>query len=484
MTLLPILWIAVYNVPCADDFNYGLMTHHTWMKTHNLFHVFKMSLREVKNFYLHWQGTWFAIWLMSLQPAVFSESLYPLGTVMQLISLLGGLYFLLKTLIVDIAHEARSKCVIIWAIISTICIQFLPSASQGLFWYNGAVFYTFFYGIFLLGEGLALRYAYFPNSKNRIGDLAVICILMLLLGGGNYALCLLTSELWVLIELCLVWKHNNRWKELLLPAVFFFTSFAISIVSPGNAVRQAAFEERPSVIESIQISFSKTFICTTEWLTLPVLLLLLLLLPVLWSIVSESERCWPFRNPGLVTGISFCLLSSMNTPSIYATGELGPGRYQNIVFYFLILLLVFNMFYWMGWFHRKIKALEQGNVLLDFLSTHEGYRLALIVLVIASVWISVETLPNGKRVTTCSAWDSLRSGQAWEYRETFDRRMKILQDDKITDAVLPSYIHMPYVLYFDDITSEPGDWRNKSMAEYYDKNSVIREEELFYWDFS
>ena len=147
MTLLPILWIAVYNVPCADDFNYGLMTHHTWMKTHNLFHVFKMSLREVKNFYLHWQGTWFAIWLMSLQPAVFSESLYPLGTVMQLISLLGGLYFLLKTLIVDIAHEARSKCVIIWAIISTICIQFLPSASQGLFWYNGSVLYTFFYGI-------------------------------------------------------------------------------------------------------------------------------------------------------------------------------------------------------------------------------------------------------------------------------------------------------------------------------------------------
>ena len=226
----------------------------------------------------------------------------------------------------------------------------MPLAVQSLFWYNGSVFYTFFFGLFLLCCGLTIRYIYLEEGKKRIGALALLCILMLLLSGGNYAVCLLTGELWVLWELGLIVQKNRRWKELLLPAGVFYVGFAVSAVAPGNAVRQSAYPNHPGVIKAIGMSLSETFKFSVEQLTMPVLLLLLLSLPVLWS-MTENKK-WSFRWPGLVTAMSFCLLSSMNTPHIYSIGVMGPGRYKDIVFFGLILFMMLNLFYWMGWLRR------------------------------------------------------------------------------------------------------------------------------------
>lgn len=466
MSLVPILWIAKYNVPCADDYSYGLLTRHAWTETHSLLQVLKASFRQVKNTYVGWQGTWSAVWLMSLQPAVISERLYPLSTVMMLASLLGGLYCFLRVLVVRVVGESRSKCLVLWAATGTACLQFMPSASQGLYWFNGSVFYTFFFGIFLLCCGLAVRYVTLSEGAKRWGTLAVLSVSMLFLSGGNYAICLLTSELWVLYELALICKKNKRWMELLLPAVLFFAGFAVNAAAPGNAVRQSRFLDHPGVLEAIRLSLSRTYIYSSTWLTAPVLLLLLLLFPVLWSMTEN--KTWSFRCPGLVTGLSFCLLSSMNTPALYAMGFMGDGRYIDIVYYALILLAVFNIYYWMGWFRRKIQAPEQRT---------KGMEITCAAVLSALILVSVEILPSVRPVTSLSAWDSLRSGEAWEYYETFQQRQKILQNEDEKDVLLPAFPTKPYVLFFDDITPNADDWRNSSMAQFYQKNSVIRENE-------
>ena len=95
----------------------------------------------------------------------------------------------------------------------------------------------------------------------------------------------------------------------------------------------------------------------------------------------------------------------------------------------------------------------------------------------ALILVSVEILPSVRPVTSLSAWDSLRSGEAWEYYETFQQRQKILQNEDEKDVLLPAFPTKPYVLFFDDITPNADDWRNSSMAQVYQKNSVIRENE-------
>lgn len=51
--------------------------------------------------------------------------------------------------------------------------------------------------------------------------------------------------------------------------------------------------------------------------------------------------------------------------------------------------------------------------------------------------------------------------------------MDLLYDDSIQDVELQELSVKPYVLYFDDITNNPDDWRNTAVAEYYNKSSVI-----------
>ena len=36
LMLVPMLVVARYNVPCADDYHYGASTYHTWQATHSL----------------------------------------------------------------------------------------------------------------------------------------------------------------------------------------------------------------------------------------------------------------------------------------------------------------------------------------------------------------------------------------------------------------------------------------------------------------
>lgn len=75
--------------------------------------------------------------------------------------------------------------------------------------------------------------------------------------------------------------------------------------------------------------------------------------------------------------------------------------------------------------------------------------------------------------TSIMAISSMRSGQAQEYHACALRRLETLEDNDIKDAVLESFPSLPYVLYFDDITDDPDDWRNIGLSAYYGKDSVI-----------
>ena len=52
------------------------------------------------------------------------------------------------------------------------------------------------------------------------------------------------------------------------------------------------------------------------------------------------------------------------------------------------------------------------------------------------------------------------------------QRLEILKDPEIKDALLRDFPKKPYVLFFDDITYDPEDWRNQNMSGYYHKDSV------------
>ena len=76
LSLLPILYLAGIDRASGDDWGYGLLTHRAWMETHSLYQVFQAAVLTVRNYYGSWQGTWFSIFLFTLQPEVFSFEMY------------------------------------------------------------------------------------------------------------------------------------------------------------------------------------------------------------------------------------------------------------------------------------------------------------------------------------------------------------------------------------------------------------------------
>ena len=75
-------------------------------------------------------------------------------------------------------------------------------------------------------------------------------------------------------------------------------------------------------------------------------------------------------------------------------------------------------------------------------------------------------------MTSWSAFNSLRTGEAKLYFQEHQERLTVLEDDTIKDVYFEPYTSAPYLLFFGDITDDPDDWVNRGLAAFYNKNTV------------
>jgi hypothetical protein len=157
LSLLPLFAIAFYTHPSADDFYYGAETKAAYMETHNIAAVLIAAFEKDKNDYYTWHGRYADTFFTALNPAVFSESLYPVTAFIMLLALVGSTIFLLQTLIVRVL-ELSCKYVLLTGIpVLFFSIQSLPSPAEGFFYHNNALCYTLFYSLMLFLFGLCIH---------------------------------------------------------------------------------------------------------------------------------------------------------------------------------------------------------------------------------------------------------------------------------------------------------------------------------------
>ena len=74
-----------------------------------------------------------------------------------------------------------------------------------------------------------------------------------------------------------------------------------------------------------------------------------------------------------------------------------------------------------------------------------------------------------------AAYVSLRAGEAQKYHQEYLDRVEILSGEEKEVELIP-YSVKPYLLYFDDITTNADDWRNNAVAQWYLKDQVYLRE--------
>ena len=90
LLLFPILLIGKYNVPTADDYSFGKGTHDVILNEGSLISVLEAFWNQMIKSYYKSQGTFSAVFLFSLQPAIWGEDYYALVPFIMLASLLAG----------------------------------------------------------------------------------------------------------------------------------------------------------------------------------------------------------------------------------------------------------------------------------------------------------------------------------------------------------------------------------------------------------
>ncbi|MCL1807297.1 MAG: DUF6056 family protein [Oscillospiraceae bacterium] len=461
LSLLPLLTIARYNNLAIDDYNFGQFTAPVYRETGSAVETVKAAFHTVKFFFKAWQGTFTAVFIMSLHPAVFNESLYGLTTFLLLGSFIACMLYFLKVLLIGRFGADRIQYGVVSIVILTLCIHFLPSPVEAFYWWNGGMFYTGYYALALLLLALLLKPPKErPKAAVIVGGAGLVC-LSFLIGGGNFV----TTLLIIIASATLAGfrlvqdRKNPRW---VIPAVCLIAACAalyIATLSPGAAYRQSLYTENMGAVQAVLESFRYAFLFMGRHLitNVPVLAGLAVLVPILYRIASGSQL--PFRYPGIVTAFLFGVYASTFTPTLYAMGSFPYPRIHNVSFYSLLLFVLVSVLYWCGWLARKKETLAH-----PFTPIITG---VLALLFIASSLAVAVTEKH--RISGVSALRSLAGGQAKAYHQEAVNRRAVLLDQTASDVVIPRFTVKPPLLFMGHLGA---DEEQIGAAKFYGKNSI------------
>ena len=192
----------------------------------------------------------------------------------------------------------------------------------------------------------------------------------------------------------------------------------------------------------------------------------------------------PFPAAVLAYGIVSCVV----TPALYAQGNMDAGRIQSTFWLHAVLVLLLLEWYLVGGLYRRFSKeqnVSAASCLQNVSATPclrnvsaasclrngaGGFVRAILLFFIVFSLLAVKGNPDF--YTGTSAVSELLDGSAAQYGRENEERLRILKNPGEQDVVLPRYTVQPNLLYFEDVSEDPGDWINQKMSEYYGKNSI------------
>ena len=526
LSLIPVLVIGKYDYPSADDFSMGLGTRLVYEATGSLFAVAGKILSETARYYRTWIGYFTSCLFTTVSPATFGEAWYALTPAVILLALHVGVavfFYALMEKALGMNRYVR-RCMTVLALF--LMVQRMPEGSlrvEAFYWYSGAGNYTLTFSAGLLYLAFYVLSVCGVRRKNRSLFLVLACIMGFLAGGGNYLSALSFAVVSVLFAIYLVnmkirQGENSRMGMpgksglsdrsgggcrigRLLPAAFYLCGFAVSCLSPGNRIRGGEAEGY-GALKSILLSLYYTLSYPlNQWMNWAVLLILALVGVIFWMGFAEIEFSGAnagargaavsetgsgaqavqlrFAAPFSAAVLAYGIVSCVVTPALYAQGNMDAGRIQSTFWLHAVLVLLLLEWYLVGGLYRRfskeqnasaVSCLQNASAVSCLRNGAGGFVRAILLFFIVFSLLAVKGNPDFYTGTSAVS-ERLDGSAAQNGRET-EERLRILKNPGEQDVVLPRYTVQPNLLYFEDVSEDPGDWINQKMSEYYGKNSI------------
>lgn len=430
--ILPLVIIALYNYPADDDFFYSLEAARAFAGGAPLTQVFAKLPQRVAELYQSWQGNFTHAFIVACSPIIFNINLYFLANWFALAMLCFSLYALAKTFIVRLLGADKYTLWIAYTALMILILQFLPSASEGLFWHSGAA-YTIAFTLELFVINGLVRSERSMSAARRAISIVLITLGAFLVGGCHFAVSIGALVAVTLLALRSFIARGKGRLTCLLAWLGLAAAVVISLIAPGNAVRQSSTGETMGIVYTLVHSVGESLDFLGKTLTPQLLAAAMLILPALYKPLKESR--FEFRLPLLVLVGLYGVYASTFAPGIYATNSLVALRYENIVYFNAVLAILGGLVYAEGWLIRRLNRSEESAEALQKLeqaSALGGKRFTALYLAICIAFLALggfaSTIMN---TTSISAVKSIATGEAARFRLEMEERAEYV---RVTDS--------------------------------------------------
>lgn len=461
LSLVPLYAAAQYSYAGVDDYRYGTTTHAVWEETGSFAKTAAEAARVARETYDTWQGSLSAIFLMALQPGIFGDGWYWLSTALLLTVLTLALIALTMALCCGVFGMDAWEALGMSALTAICCIQFVPVPVESYYWFNGGVYYTFYFSLSLLAAAVLAR----RRERKRAVQWVLLALLTPLIGTGNLVtglLCCVGLTLYALWTF--LWKRERDF-AVLVALVLLLGTFAVNVFAPGNGVRQAEHPENmQAAAPAVLFALRDGAVYTLDWLAGPATFLLLMGVPLLWRWAGRAKL--RFRYPPLVSAASFLLLSAGFAPNEYAQRFAGEARVIDIQFYLFVLLLLVNIVWYTGWIRQHVRLPQKS-----------ARRIACALLAACALAAGALSVQS-RNVAAVTAVRLQLNGSGAAYAQAWERRLLALRDPARDPVTLEAFTRQPPLLCMVDIAvDESGEyyWYNEQLAAYFGKTRVLRE---------
>lgn len=456
---------AGYTVLLGDDYTHGVRV--------GSFHVpflqyVMASLQYMKEIYLDWQGTYFAMFLQALLSPINNFGLPQLRAVMMGNALLFflSLFGVLWAAFGHICKEQKGYPIRL-TVFTLVLFTILDSCvfTEIFFWYSGAVAYSIPLSLFLLS---AMCFLIYNNEcySEKIKNILTICaaILLFLASGGSlavsgtacYAVLLLTFGLY-----CVRRRFSVRNAVVLSAGII---GALINVAAPGNFSRHT----QNSAGNSWRVIQSMKWAVKNVWreigrLTRETMFGFMLLAMVLVGIYLSKQLWGIVKLYGLISVLA--LGTGYVTAFPVAFGYNG-SEFPNRCYFVLDVGLALSLLNF---------AVFAGCCLERWFKLQERRRAwaVMAALLLAAYLLSPEKISDS---AVAAMARSNRNGTYEEYYgkcvELYDYLDQCQEADVVVEV--PAYIENFECFYLDE---DAQGWVNVGMAQYYHKNSIRKKPE-------
>ena len=433
-----------------------------WLSTHSVWQVLKAAGQNVQHYWIGWQGTWFTIFLMSLQPEVFWDNGYWIVPWIMLALTIFSTLYLTEYVMVQKLRLPKATWISCTLILLLAMIQYFPSTKSGIFWYNGTAHYIIPYSMALV----AIRCCWSFADRKRKKDWIAAFICMALLGGASYLAPLLVLIAVAYLILC-EWKTKKHVFYLCIPVAAELAGLIVSYLAPGNKSRGGedfgihGLLIVKTILECFVDGAKQIFLYLFKT---PFILLCLVVIAVL--LVNAFQKVRPtfdFPYPVIVAVAMFCMYCAMYAPGVYAGVELSGGV-PNTIYQVFLMTVFITVIYTVGWMnHHFCKDEKMGKI-------KKAVCGGLLMLALFLILVEKGTL---KSSTSYQCYDYIVSGQADDYKAQMEERLSLLRNPELKNVELPAMNSDQGPLMHMEVMENPKEWTNTVVKQFSGKESVI-----------